>query len=63
MADSNVLLLAGSVAPGQRADLVLLEADPLANIANVRRIVAVVRDGVLMDRPALDRLLAGARRR
>ena len=53
----------GSVAPGQRADLVLLEGDPLANIANVRRIMAVVRDGVLMDRPALDRVLAGARRR
>jgi imidazolonepropionase-like amidohydrolase len=53
----------GTVAPGQRADLVVLDADPLANIANVRRITAVVRDGRLMDRPALDRLLAGARRR
>jgi imidazolonepropionase-like amidohydrolase len=52
----------GSIAPGQRADLVILEVDPLMNISNVRRIVAVVRDGVLMERPAIDRLLTAALR-
>ena len=52
----------GSVAPGQRADLVVLEGDPLTNISNVRRIVAVVRDGFFMDRSAIDRLLASAKR-
>ena len=35
----------GSVDPGKRADLVLLDADPLAAISNTRRIVAVVAAG------------------
>jgi imidazolonepropionase-like amidohydrolase len=35
----------GSIAPGKAADVVLLEADPLADIRNTRRIVAVVLDG------------------
>lgn len=47
----------GTVAPGRRADLVLLEADPLADIANVGRIAGVVRDGRFLDRAALDALL------
>ncbi len=49
---------AGTVAPGKRADLVLLDADPLADIANTRRIAAVIFGGRLHDRAALDRLLA-----
>jgi len=48
----------GRVAPGQRADLVLLDANPLADIGNVRRIRAVVASGRLLDRVELDRLLA-----
>lgn len=35
----------GTIEPGKRADLVLLEADPLTDIANTRRIAAVVADG------------------
>ncbi|HEV8254817.1 MAG TPA: amidohydrolase family protein [Vicinamibacteria bacterium] len=35
----------GTVEVGKRADLVLLEADPLADIANTARIAAVVADG------------------
>ncbi|HEU4559501.1 MAG TPA: amidohydrolase family protein [Longimicrobium sp.] len=35
----------GSVQPGKAADLVLLDADPLANITNTRRIHAVVAGG------------------
>ena len=50
----------GSVAPGKRADLVLLDADPLVDITNTRRIRAVVLDGRMLDRPALDMLLAQA---
>ena len=48
----------GTVAPGMRADLVLLSADPLADIANISRIDSVILRGRLLDRPALDRLLA-----
>lgn len=39
----------GTLAPGQRGDLVILSADPLADIRNTRRIVAVVKDGVPVD--------------
>jgi imidazolonepropionase-like amidohydrolase len=35
----------GSVAPGKVADLVVLAGNPLADIANTRRVVAVVADG------------------
>lgn len=48
----------GSVAVGKRADLVVLDADPLLDINNARRIAAVVVRGHLMQRPDLDRLLA-----
>ena len=48
----------GTVAVGRLADLVLLDADPLADVANTTRIHAVVANGRLFDRAALDRLLA-----
>lgn len=48
----------GTVEPGKRADLLLLDANPLADIANVRRIHAVIFDGRVYDRAALDALLA-----
>lgn len=48
----------GSVAVGKRADLVLLDRDPLRDIRNIRRIRAVVFDGRLLTRPALDAVLA-----
>jgi imidazolonepropionase-like amidohydrolase len=47
----------GAIAVGLDADLVLLDADPLRDIANTTRIRAVVRAGHLLDRAALDRLL------
>jgi imidazolonepropionase-like amidohydrolase len=40
----------GTVAAGRRADLVLLDADPLADVANARRVRAVVLNGRLLDR-------------
>jgi len=48
----------GVVDAGARADLVFLAASPLDDIRNLRRIQAVVRRGQLLDRPALDELLA-----
>jgi imidazolonepropionase-like amidohydrolase len=52
----------GSVATGKAADLVILDANPLEEIANVRRIRAVIRSGRLLDRKELDTLLAQVRR-
>lgn len=51
----------GSVIVGKRADLVLLEANPLDDIANTRRIRAVFLNGWLHDLKQLDRLLAFGR--
>ena len=43
----------GTVEPGKRADLVVLEADPTADIANARRVRQVVRNGALYGRAEL----------
>jgi imidazolonepropionase-like amidohydrolase len=47
----------GTVATGKLADLILLDADPLADIRNTRRIAVVVADGRLIDSAARSRLL------
>jgi len=47
----------GSVASGKTADLVLLDGNPLSDIANVRRIRAVAVAGRLLERKELDGLL------
>ena len=51
----------GTIGPGKSADLVLLDADPLADIRNTKKIRAVVLRGRYLDRLALDGLLAEAR--
>lgn len=51
----------GSVTVGKRADLVLLDANPLDDIANTRRIRAVIQDGRLYDRARLDGLMTFVR--
>ncbi len=51
----------GTVAVGKNADLVLLDADPLADIGNARRIRAVLMGGRLYDRDGLDAQLAFVR--
>ena len=48
----------GTVEVGKRANLVLLDADPLADISNSRAISAVIFNGELLDRRALDDRLA-----
>jgi imidazolonepropionase-like amidohydrolase len=47
---------AGTIEVGKRADLVLLDANPLDDIRNMRKIRAVVLDGKLLDRSRLDTL-------
>jgi imidazolonepropionase-like amidohydrolase len=53
----------GTVSRGKVADLVLLDANPLTDIANTKRIRAVIQGGRLLDRTALDEMLANARSR
>ena len=48
----------GGLAVGARADLVLLRADPLADLANAREIEAVITRGRVLDRSQLDAMLA-----
>ncbi|MHC4371510.1 MAG: ankyrin repeat domain-containing protein [Planctomycetota bacterium] len=48
----------GTVEHGKFADLVLLDADPLQDIINTRRIAAVVVGGKIFDKAALQRMLA-----
>jgi imidazolonepropionase-like amidohydrolase len=47
----------GTIAPGKIADIVLLDADPVLDIRNTRRIFAVVQAGRHFSRADLDALL------
>ena len=47
----------GTIKTGKYADLLLLDANPLENIRNTRKIRAVILHGKLLDRSALDALL------
>lgn len=47
---------AGTIEAGSRADLILLDANPLDDIKNTRRIHAVLLDGMLINRSRLDAL-------
>lgn len=44
---------AGSIEAGKRADMVVLDADPAADIANARRVRLVMRNGALHSRAEL----------
>jgi imidazolonepropionase-like amidohydrolase len=52
----------GAIAPGQLADLLLVARNPLEDVAHLREIRAVVADGRLYDRAALDAMLRRAAR-
>lgn len=47
----------GAIAPGKKADILLLDANPVADIHNTQKIYALVVKGKLLDRAALDQLL------
>jgi len=47
----------GSIEKGKVADLVMLDADPLVDIKNTRKIAAVMINGKLLDRSELDKML------
>jgi len=50
----------GDIAKGKRADAVLLDANPLDDIDNARKISAVIRNGVYFDRSRLDAMISRA---
>jgi hypothetical protein len=50
----------GSIAPGKRADLVLLGANPLEDIRNTTRIEAVAVGGRWLERGSLERMVKSA---
>jgi imidazolonepropionase-like amidohydrolase len=52
----------GAIAPGKLADLVVLDADPRTDIANTRKIAAVVSRGAYYDRAELNTMLDDAGR-
>ena len=50
----------GTIEKGKSADLVLLDADPLADIHNTQKIAGVILRGRYFSRTDLDKLLAAA---
>lgn len=51
----------GTIAKGKRADLLLLDANPLENITNTRRLAAVIQNGRLMSPSEILDRAAGSR--
>ena len=50
----------GTIETGKTADLVLLDANPLSDITNTRKIAAVIVGGRLIEKPELQRMLASS---
>lgn len=51
----------GTIQPGKLADLVILDADPLIDIRNTRRVAGVIADGRWLDHAELNRMKQHAR--
>lgn len=47
----------GTIVPGKRADLILLQENPLEDVANARKIIGVMAAGRWFDRSAIKRML------
>ena len=58
----NILDHAGTVDEGKKANLILLDANPLIDIYNTQKINSVILRGKLFDRKALDELLQDGER-
>ena len=54
---------AGTLAPGKRADFLVLDANPLDDIVNTRRIAKMYVAGAEVDRTALKASLTGDTRK
>jgi imidazolonepropionase-like amidohydrolase len=57
----NAQATVGTVAAGKRADLVLLDANPLTDIANTSRIAGVMVNGRWLSKADIDARLAGGK--
>jgi imidazolonepropionase-like amidohydrolase len=43
----------GQIAPGRRADILVIDGDPTVNVWNARRISTLILEGNVLDREAL----------
>jgi imidazolonepropionase-like amidohydrolase len=50
---ARILNESGTIETGKRADILVLDADPLADIHNIRKIGVLVKDGRIVDRTTL----------
>ncbi|HET6841428.1 MAG TPA: amidohydrolase family protein [Candidatus Angelobacter sp.] len=49
----NLASESGSIEPGKRADLILVDGNPLENISDIRKVIKVVANGRMYDSAAL----------
>jgi imidazolonepropionase-like amidohydrolase len=50
----------GSIAPGKLADLIIVDGNPVERVSDVRRVIVVMKDGVLYDPAAMYRSIGVA---